>query len=347
MAEYHKSDLAFFQKQRYVSNIEYQKDVIHAPRGGELPASDQLVEFVIPKSPKEFIDFEHSELCVGLQLLKEDGTPFKMARKKTKVGTEEFVEDDPFDEANEMAAPIDMLFHTMWKSVDVDINHNTVSSCGNNYAHKALIDTVLRRTKFDKENILKEFIGLYGDSENFESSHPFGGTKHDAGDVVATPNPGLRARYEWTKDGTEIEMRGPLLADIWDQDRLLLNNVDMSIFLRPHSDDFRLMTYPKGLRCKLKFTKLHLRLRRVTLHKRVLQGINKALALRPASYPHKKSDIRVYQIPKGSHQKNLDDIWQNQVPTKVIVALIETTATSMLAFFMNESDFSGVHFGNG
>jgi hypothetical protein len=322
MAGYHQANLAFFQKQQYITSIEYQRDVIHPPRGGELPASDQLVEFVIPKSPKDFIDFEHSELCVGVKLVKSDGTPFKMERKKVTVDGEEVIQDDPHHVDNELAAPIDLLFHTMWKSVDVDVEHTTVSSCGNNYAHKALIDVLIGTSKNQKKDLLEESVGYFGDSENFESSHPFGGPTGD----VSTTNSGLRARYEWSKDGTEIEMRGPLLTDIWCQDILMLNDTEMSIFLRPQSDEFRLMTYPKNLRCKLKFTKLHLLLRRVTLKKEVLGGINEGLTVSPAMYPHRKSDIRVYQIPKGSHQKNLDDIWQNQVPAKVIVALVGTTA---------------------
>jgi hypothetical protein len=331
MAGVHRANLAFFQKQQYGTAIDHQRDVVHDPRGGELPTGDQLVEFIIPKSPREFIDFEHSELCVGIQLLKPDGSPFKMARSRKTIKItdgedEEIVTDDPYNPANEMVAPIDMLFHTMWRSVDVEVQHNTISSCGHNYAHKAMIDTIVGTTSNQKNAVLRESVGLFGDHDNFGSSHPFGGTKESEEDEVETPNPGLRERYEWTKDGTEIEMRGPLLTDIWCQNHLLLNNVDMSIKLRPQSDEFRLMSYPKNLKVKWRFTKLQLRLRRVTMYKDVLEGINKGLTVEPAQYPHKKSDIRVYQIPKGSHQKNIDDVWQNQVPTKVIVGLVETTA---------------------
>ena len=46
------------------------------------------------------------------------------------------------------------------------------------------------------------------------------------------------------KDYGVVEFVGPLMADICNQDRLILPGVDIDIKLWPTRDEFRLMTHP-------------------------------------------------------------------------------------------------------
>lgn len=44
-------------------------------------------------------------------------------------------------------------------------------------------------------------------------------------------NLGLKARYEFTKDSHTVDMMGPIHSDIFFQDRLMLNGVNLRIKL--------------------------------------------------------------------------------------------------------------------
>jgi hypothetical protein len=274
--------------------------------------------------------------------VKKDRTPFKIEpgrhKEENEKGEEVITEfDDYKNEKSELVTPIDLLFHTMWKSCDVIVQHNTISSCGTFYPYKAMVDTILETTQTEKD-LLKNSQGYFKDLTNPSNPHPFGGIRGKK--PYDTVNEGNRERFNWAFQGNVLEMIGPLRTDFWNQEHLLLNNVDMTVKLDPSTEQFRLMWSPKNLDCEIQFLDLQLILRRVRLQKKVLDGMNVGLSTLPAQYPHKKSDIRVYQIPKGSFSKTLDDIWQNQVPTKVIAFLVDAEA------FNGVSHKNPLHFQN-
>jgi hypothetical protein len=323
MAGIHGKDIAFFQRQEYITAIDSIKEVRHNPRLG-LPLPQQTVEFIIPKSPIDFIDFKHSDLYCKVCVVKKDRSNFVIARREetkrnARTGEEEKVPVDDFtSEETEFAIPINLLLHTMWKSCDVVVQHNTVSTCGNFYPYKAFMDTIIEMSEDEKNLLYTE--GYVHDDGNVYNYHPFGGVR---GERFSAINTGQRTRYEWSRDGAVLEMKGPLRTDIWTQEHLILNNVDITVKLEPSSEAFRLCYHPSSMKCELEFLELQLILRRVRLNNKVLDGINAGLKKMPAQYPHRKTDFRVYQIPKGSFSRDLDDIWQNQVPSKVIAAFVD------------------------
>ena len=90
-------------------------------------------------------------------------------------------------EADDSALPIDMIFHTMWSSVDVALNQTQVSTSGTNYMYKAAIENVLNYNKTTKEYQLSA-IGMTPDTGNFNS------TKPGESDIVLHVNSGLLSR---------------------------------------------------------------------------------------------------------------------------------------------------------
>lgn len=323
----HFNDIAFFARQEYITAIDSIREVRHNPRFG-IPLAQQTVEFIIPKSPEDFIDFKHSDLYCKVRVVKKDRTGFTIAtHTETRTGGDgketDVTVQDYENAATEFAYPINLLFHTMWKSCDIIVQHNTVSSCGTFYPYKAAIDTLVETTIDEKDMLYTE--GYYHDEGNLKNYHPWGGVR---GSPYAEVNKGTMTRYRWCTDADKgiLEMKGPLRTDIWNSEHLMLNNIDITVKLEPSSEAFRLCWNPSSIECELEFLELALVLRRVRLNKKVLDGVNAGLSRMPAQYPHKKSDIRMYQIPAGSFNKDLDDIWQNQVPSKVIAVFVDAEA---------------------
>ena len=66
-------------------------------------------------------------------------------------------------------------------------------------------------------------VGFSGKSGNFTQTHP----------NTVSLNHGLKSRASWFKDVSFVEFTGPIMADICNQDQLILNSVDIDIKLWP------------------------------------------------------------------------------------------------------------------
>ena len=194
----------------YMSNAEYS-----------------AINFSIIGNSTQYIKLSETELYVRIRIEKEDGTPFK---RKNEDGT-----PVPLREW-EYGSPVDYILHSMWSSVDIKLNNNLVSESGTNYMYKALMETLLTYSENTKR-IQLDNAGFTGESGDFTQTHP-----------DSPPyNHGLKTRQKWFKENDIVEFVGPLLADVCNQDHLILPGVDIDIKLWPTCDEFRLITFPEGL----------------------------------------------------------------------------------------------------
>ena len=192
---------------------------------------------------------------------------------------------DPLDtdepDYAESALPIDMIHHTMWSNVVVELNQTAVSFSNTNYMYKAAIETILSYSHDAKTNQLS-VIGYTGDEGNFDSIHP---TKPPAGQDASALNSGL-FRSPWFRNNNSMQFAGPILADICNQNRLILNGVDISIKLYPTKDSFRLMTFPLNLNCKINVKDIYLDVCKVDVSPSVMLAQNSLLKKNiTAKYP--------------------------------------------------------------
>ena len=64
------------------------------------------------------------------------------------------------------------------------------------------------------------------------------------------------------------------MADIYNQDRLILPSVDIDIKLWPTCDEFQLITNPDELECKIMIEEIFLNLCKVSVSPEVMMGHN-------------------------------------------------------------------------
>ena len=105
-----------------------------------------------------------------------------------------------------------------------------------------------------------------------------------------------------------MEFIGPLMADICNQDRLILPGVDIDIKLWPTHDEFRLITHPVGLRCKLLIDEIYLNVCKVNVSPEVMTGHDAALEIANSIYPFARTDIRTFNIAEGNFGMTIEDI---------------------------------------
>ena len=176
-----------------------------------------------------------------------------------------------------------MIHHTMWSNVIVELNQTVVSFSNTNYMYKAAIETILGYSHDAKVNQLS-VIGYTGDEGDFEATHP---TKPLPGRDASSLNSGLFSRSPWFRGNTSVQFAGPILADICNQNRLILNGVDINIKLYPTKDSFRLMTFPNSLDCKLVIRDIYLDVCKVDVSPSVMLAQNSLLTKNiSAKYPY-------------------------------------------------------------
>ena len=275
----------------YMSNAEYS-----------------AINFSIIGNSTQYIKLSETELYVRIQIEKGDGTPLKRANNDGSPV--------PLQE-REYGTPIDYILHSMWSSVDIKLNNNLVSESGTNYMYKALMETLLTYSENTKRIQLAN-AGFTGESGDFTQTHP-----------DSPPyNHGLKTRQRWFKQNNIVEFVGPLLANVCNQDRLILPGVDIDIKLWPTRDEFRLITFPEGLRCKLFIEEIYLNVCKVAVSPEVMMGHNAGLEISDAVYPFTRTDICTFNISEGNFGTSLEDIWQGEVPTRLVVGMVNSEAVN-------------------
>ena len=325
--EIHTEEIALFS--RPPVNVAEDRISWHEIRPSSMSNAEySSINFSILGNSSQYLKLSDSELYVRITIQKEDGTPYKI-----------------FDEANkllpikerETGTPIDFILHSMWSSVDIKMNNNLVSESGTNYMYKALMETLLSYDENTKKIQLAN-EGFTGDSGDFTQINP-----------DSPPyNHGLKIRHKWFKDFVTVEFVGPLMADICNQDRLILPGVDVDIKLWPTHDEFWLITHPVGLRCKLLIDEIYLNVCKVNVSPEVMMGHNAALEIADSIYPFARTDIRTFNIAEGNFGMNTEEIWQGEVPTRLVVGFVKSQAYNgdyhLNPFHFEHFDISDIGF---
>ena len=228
----HTEDVALFSTppintaEEKISWIEYRPTFINKD-------GNSSVQFHIPGNSVQYIDLGKTELYVVVEIIKEDYTEFA---------------------DNQSGLPIDMILHTMWNTVDVKLNQNLISTSGTNYMYKAFFENLLNYNA-NARKFQMAAIGFSGERGDLSATSPKG----------RSLNKGLTERSEWFKGVSCVEFMGPLMADICNQDRLILNGVDIDIKLWPNRDEFQLICHPETVRCKLNILDIYLNVCKVSV----------------------------------------------------------------------------------
>ena len=128
-----------------------------------------------------------------------------------------------------------LTLQTLFRQVDFSLQQIGLNSgVGLNYPYKAMIDTLLKFEEDPKETQLQSQLYFKDGSGYMDESSAQGGG-----------NIGLLERSTFTNNGEYVDLEGPLYIDACQQDRLLINGVQIDVKLTPSSDSFVLMT-PQG-----------------------------------------------------------------------------------------------------
>ena len=120
-------------------------------------------------------------------------------------------------------------------------------------------------------------------------------------------NLGLKARFAFTKSSNIVDMMGAIHSDVFFQERLLLNGVNLRIKLNRAKNSFCLLSSATTPNFKVTITEAILYVRKVKVASSITLGHAAALRHTTAKYPLRRVDCKVLTIPRGFSSFNLDN----------------------------------------
>ena len=250
------------------------------------------LQFHIPATANQYLDLSRSRLRLKVLLQKGDGTA---------IGDSNLV------------APANFALHSLFSQVEVQAQQQLVSStAGQLYPYKAYIQALLSRNRESSESFL-QMAAFYKDRAGFM----------DAMANEPRGNTGWVARYMvFHAAGGMVDLEGPLMADIFQQSKALLNGVELQIQLTPARPEFTLCSAEDTADYKIILKEASLKICKLTVIPQILITHGEILREHPAVYPYTRTEMKAYHVSEGSFSFNFEDIFQSDVPRRLVIGLL-------------------------
>ena len=219
---------------------------------------------------------------------------------------------------DEGVSTVNLWLHSLFSQCDITLQQKMLYNSGRFYVYKSYIETLLN---------LKTDLATNLVSEMFYKDDRYAMDAYNPKDVKNI-NTGLLLRFQRVKNGYWVEMMGPLHADLCQMDRLILNGVDIGVKMYPTSTAFNLMSGADYAPIfKIEIDSAVLKVCKVTIEPDVFTAQTAVLESGiTAKYPIRNTEINTHVIPKGATSWNQTDIFQNRVPTFMVIGLVSAAA---------------------
>ncbi|XP_071042669.1 uncharacterized protein F54H12.2-like [Parasteatoda tepidariorum] len=287
--------------------VKSELELFHMPGTQTVIQSGQWVEFhplsnVFDGGPVEFHISGSGEEFIDLSQ-----TQLHVQAKILKNDNTNLTKDDDI-------GPVNLFLHSLFSQVDVSLNDRIISNSSNTYPYRSYIETLLNHGYDSKTSQLTAEL-YYKDS-----------------------NDGLKKRSDFFKLSSSVDMIGCIHSNLFHQNRLLLNMVDIKIKLIRSKPEFCLKSG-----CKVTLDRISLLIRKVRVSPGVILGHAKVLEKDTAKYPIDRVLCEAYSIPKGNMSFVQDNVFVGQIPKRLIIGCVENDAFHG-TFEKNPFDFKHLNF---
>ena len=241
------------------------------------------IKFKVSGSGKEFLDLARSYLHLKVKVSKADGSNIDSASKVSFANY-----------------PIASLFN----QVDVILGGKLISSATNAYAHRSILEVLLN---YDKEAAESQLgCGLFCKDKAGQMEEM---------DISADPvlNTVLGTRREWRKTSKIVELQGGIHSDLFNQEKLILNGVDLTMKLHRHKPEFCLLSGDTDPAYKITIVDTILYVKKIELTPSVFNAINTVLNDKNAQYAITRTTPKVFTVPRGQQSQHIDNAFLGEI----------------------------------
>ena len=128
-------------------------------------------------------------------------------------------------------------------------------------------------------------------------------------DTSADPvlNTGLKTRSEWTKTSKIVELQGRIHSELFNQEKLILNSVDLVVKFHRHKPEFCLLRKDTTPAHKITVVDAILYVKKIELTPSVFNAINTVLNDKNAHHAITRSTLEVFTVPRGQQSQHIDN----------------------------------------
>ena len=290
------SELDIFSLPPTQTSIESSSFLHYKPVSSLSDEGDAPIEFVVPSASEHYIDLAHTMIYIQARI-----TP---------------VEGDP---ENLKVAPVNNFLHSIFNQVDVFFNQKLVSPPNNAYPYRAYIESLLNYSPAAKASHLTTAL-WYDDTPDYFEAPPNLPQENEAS------NKGALCRQHFTLGGKTFDMIGHLHCDVFNQDKMLINGVEMRVRLVRSKDAFCLIDVSNDGKFSVKIKEAALIVRRVKINPGVLLAHANALSKTTAKYPITRVEVKSFTLHTGVLGDTLDNVILGQLPKRIIIGFVDNKA---------------------
>ena len=325
-----KSEIDLFSVPPTQQSLERGRWIDYAPLSS-VENPDSAITYLIAGTD-EYIDSSKTILTVRGEITKGDGTTLT-GGNQTSV------------------APVNNFLHSLFKQVDVYLNGKQVTPAMGTYAYRAYIETLLNYDVSAKKSQFTSALYYKDTATQMDEAGALPKTVDDANNnklrVPGTGNQGFAKRSAFVQNGKQFVLSGPIFADIFMSDRLLLNMMDLKVVLNRSSHKFCLMdksgtTQAPGVKPEVKLSEVILKIRKVKVDQAVSDGIERMLKQTPALYPTRRVECKILTVPSGLPTTRQDNIFSGIIPKTFVVGFVHVDAASGV---YHKNPYNFAHFG--
>lgn len=270
-------------------------------------AEDGPIEFVVPACA-DYIDLAHTRLRIKAQIV--------TAANGALVANTNFV------------GPVNNFLHSLFSNVQIDLNGKSiVPQCGL-YNYRAYIENLLNYGREAKETHLTTSM--------FHKD-----TASNMGPVAG--NLGWVERSTIALQGP-FEMEGPIHCDLFNQDKFLLNGVQMILKFFKARPEFALMSAAADNTVyKIKILEAVLIIRKVKMSPALLIAHANTLLHHTAKYPITRVEVKNVSLATAIQSTTIDNIQLGILASRVVVCLVDSAKFNG-SFHTNPFDFATFNY---
>jgi hypothetical protein len=286
-----KSELDLFQVPPTQISYEAARIVDYYPISN---IDNGPIEFFISGSSDEYIDLSQTYLYLETQILDNELKPI----------------------TDQVVAPVNLFLHSLFSQVDVSLNETLVTASVNTYPYRCIFETLLNYGSDAKTSQLSTSLFYKDDSGKMESIIADASSKDS--------NSGFLKRQKIAKNSS-FDMFGRLHIDMFMQDRLLINNVNVKLRLSRSKPSFCLMGEGEF---KININKAILSVRKLKVNPRIMLALAAVLEKNTLIYAIKRPETKVMSITQGTRSKTLDSVSLGTLPKKIVFGFVEGSTFS-------------------
>ncbi len=304
-SECSKSELDLFSVPPTQTSIEEGKWDNVNPESGYKDNTSIL--FKIPSTDSHYMDLSETQLYLSVKLLAET-SPIG----EKKVG------------------PVNNLLHSMFYQIKIKFNEKDVENSNGNYHYKAYFENLLsfnseaKKTFLRNEGWVDDTPGAFDEHASVQtgsgtSTSPF---------IPSKLNNGYIKRREMFLQGKTVELCGRIHSDVFNINKYILNNVNVSLELFKNKPILYLIgDKDEAEPYKIIIESAHLKFRRVKISPSVMLAHAMVLEKTTAKYPLKRTIVHNYPYEFAS-TKFEKCLHSGVMPSRVLIALVETDRVS-------------------